>query len=59
MNYKYQYKDDTEKQTILNTHKDLILVEEQNIMEDNFLVFSDIKPFDCQLKDLNVTISQI
>lgn len=43
--YKYEYTDQTtDRQNILDSHKDLILIEEQNITEGNFLIFTDIKP---------------
>jgi hypothetical protein len=44
MQYKYKYKDTTEREAILDGHKELFLIEEQNITEGNFLIFSDIQP---------------
>lgn len=41
MEYKYEYKDLSERELILNTHNDLVLIEEQNITEGNFLIFID------------------
>ncbi|MBV4424931.1 hypothetical protein [Clostridium tyrobutyricum] len=52
MIYKFQYKTDDEKINILNQNKDKILIEIQNITEGNFLIFSDIKPLNNQLNDL-------
>lgn len=52
MTYKYQFTDSASKQTIINAHKDKILIEEQNITEGNFLIFSDEKPIEYQVKDL-------
>ena len=51
MNYKYQYTDSIDRQTIIDSHKDKILIEEQNITEGNFLIFSDIKPLENQLQE--------
>lgn len=44
MIYKYQYEKDNERQELLNSNEDKFLIEEQNIMEGNFLIFSDTKP---------------
>lgn len=52
MKYKYQYKDNTERQSVLDSHKGKYLVEEQNITDGNFLIFSDIKPTEDKFKDL-------
>lgn len=52
MNYKFQYTTDEEKTTILNNNKDKILIEEQNITEGNFLIFSDVKPVENQISEL-------
>ncbi|MEY8001215.1 hypothetical protein AB8U03_13620 [Clostridium sp. Mt-5] len=59
MNYKFQYQNDTDRTTILNNNKDKILIEEQNITEGNFLIFSDVKPLENQLNDLNNTANMI
>lgn len=56
---KYQYSNDTERTTILNSHKDKILIEEQNITEGNFLIFSDTKTLENQLQDLNNSVNQV
>lgn len=56
---KIQYVDQTERQSILDSNKDKVLTEEQNIIEGNFLIFSDIKPIEYQLNDLNNTVSMI
>lgn len=44
MRYKYQYATDEEKQALMADHSALILVEEQNIIDGNFLVFADTIP---------------
>lgn len=59
MNYKFQYTTQDEKTAILNNNKDKILIEEQNITEGNFLIFSDVKPLENQLNDLNNTANII
>lgn len=41
MNYKYQYNDLDERQYILKSNADKILIEEQNTTDGNFLIFSD------------------
>ncbi len=41
MEYKYQYITEAERETLLQTHSDKILLEEQNITEGNFLIFGD------------------
>lgn len=52
MNYKFQYTTNDERATILNNNKDKILIEEQNITEGNFLIFSDVKPIENQISEL-------
>jgi DNA-binding sugar fermentation-stimulating protein len=41
MEYKYKYTTNEEREIILNDHIDLVLREEQNIKEGNFLIFID------------------
>lgn len=41
MRYKYEYSHEVDRQDILNNNEHLFLIEEQNITEGNFLVFSD------------------
>lgn len=38
---RFQYKDETERKQLIEKNRQLILVEEQNLFEGNFLVFSD------------------
>lgn len=52
MTYKYEYKTDDERTNVISQNKDKTLIEEQNIIEGNFLIFSDVKPLENQLKDL-------
>lgn len=50
--FKYEYRDKTDKQTILNDNKDKILIEEQNYFDGKFLVFSDTPREEDMLKDI-------
>lgn len=52
MVYKIQYTDSINRQAVIDAHKDLILTEEQNITEGNYLIFSDTKPLENQVADL-------
>lgn len=44
MIFKKQYITVDEKEQILKNHRHLVLIEEQNITEGNFLIFSDEPP---------------
>lgn len=59
MNYKYEYTDSVSRQAVIDAHKDLVLIEDDTITEGNFLIFSDVKPLENQLSDLNTTINQV
>lgn len=52
MTYKFQYTTDEEKTNIIKQNKEKILIEEQNITEGNFLIFSDVKPLENQISEL-------
>jgi hypothetical protein len=39
--YKYQYMDDDDKQSIIDANADKHLVEQQNLIDGNFLIFAD------------------
>lgn len=41
MDYKYEYKNNDEREELMNKYNTLFLIEEQNIVEGNFLIFSD------------------
>jgi hypothetical protein len=41
MRYRYQYADEEDKQSLIDAHADKYLIEQQNITEGDFLVFSD------------------
>jgi len=55
MNYKIEYINETDRQTIIDANNTKILIEEQNIIEGNFLIFSDVKPLENQLIELSDT----
>ncbi|WML35929.1 hypothetical protein [Clostridium sp. OS1-26] len=42
MEKKVQYNTLEERENLINENKPLILVEEQNLFEGNFLIFSDV-----------------
>lgn len=44
MIYKFEYRNDTERQEIIEVHSEKYLIEEQNITEGNFLIFTDEFP---------------
>lgn len=44
MLYKYSFSNDSEKEQLIQANSDKFLIEEQNITEGNFLVFSDEPP---------------
>lgn len=52
MEYKFEYKTIEEKQSIISSHPNLILKEEQNIISGNFLIFSDTPPIEIQLQNI-------
>ncbi|NEU61335.1 hypothetical protein [Paenibacillus sp. ALJ109b] len=42
--FKHQYVDQEERQRILDKYKDKFLIEDQVLLDGNFLIFSDTKP---------------
>jgi hypothetical protein len=42
MKYKFEYSNNTERENIVNGNSNLYLIEEQNITEGNFLIYSDV-----------------
>lgn len=48
---KIQYNNLEERQQIIDANQDNFLIEEQNILDGNFLIFTDIKPVEYQLRD--------
>lgn len=61
MEYKYEYKDTVEREDILVKNKELFWIEEQNITEGNFLIFSDVQPqmIDLEAQDLSSRVLDI
>lgn len=59
MLYKKEYVTPEERQALIDQNKDKTLIEEQNILEGNFLIFSDIPPVENQLKDIKNNIDMI
>ncbi|WP_432358826.1 hypothetical protein [Sporosarcina sp. UB5] len=45
MFYKYEYETDVDRKRILEENKHLSLIEEQNILDGNFLIFSETPNF--------------
>lgn len=52
MLYTFQYRTEQEKQSILKQNANKSLIEEKNLIEGNFLVFSDTKPIEIQVGQL-------
>lgn len=52
MEFKYQYKDENERNYLLESNKGKYLVSEQILFEGNFLVFSDVKPVEVEIEEL-------
>jgi hypothetical protein len=42
VNYKYQYTDDASRTALITANADKVLIEDDNITDGNFLIFSDI-----------------
>jgi len=60
MEYKFKYENKEERDSIIKEHSNLILIEEQNITEGNFLIFTDIQPEQSEeIQDLNTRINDI
>lgn len=52
MQYKIQYTDQTDRQAKIDANRGKILILDENIQEGNFLTFSDVKPIENQVADL-------
>lgn len=50
MKYRFQYTDNVNRQKIVDQNEGKILIEEQNLLEGNFLVFVDKIPFTIEQK---------
>jgi len=56
---KYQYTTQIERENILNSNLQLFLIEEQNIKEGNFLIFTDIEPIETTVSKLNQQVNDL
>ncbi|MCM3758216.1 hypothetical protein M3197_12155 [Sporosarcina aquimarina] len=54
MIFKRQYTTNEERELLVNENKDKFLVEEMNIQEGNFLVFSDTKPIYIEIEEIKL-----
>lgn len=52
MLHKFQYDSETERNIIIASNSDKWLVEEQNIVEGNFLIFTDVKPSLSEIEEI-------
>lgn len=52
MRFEYQYSNVAERQSLIDQHSDEYLIEERNVSEGNFLVFTDVKPTELLLAEL-------
>lgn len=59
MKFKYEYFNDEDRQSIIVKNSDKYIIEEQNITEGNFLIFTDVKPIEIEVKELKVDINEI
>jgi hypothetical protein len=58
LEYKFQYSTPQERERILEDNASKILIEEQNIAEGNFLIFSDA-PIEKEVEFVNIPQSEI
>jgi hypothetical protein len=58
MRYKYPYSNGEEKQTLVETHADKHLVEEQYLIDGNYLVFAD-EPLTPAKPPITVTVEAL
>lgn len=49
MKYTFQYESEEQRGSLIATHSDKTIIEEQNIAEGNFLIFSDNPEEDTKL----------
>lgn len=52
MTTKVQYTDQADRQLKIDANANKILIEEQNLFDGNFLIFTDIKPLENQIADM-------
>ena len=56
---KIQYTDQASRQAVLDANADKFLIEEANITEGNFLTFTDVKPMETQVSELQAQNAQM
>lgn len=56
---KIQYQDEAERQQIIEANSSLILIEEQNITEGNFLIFSDTPRIEDNIQEIRINTDLI
>ncbi len=54
-----EYSDLSERERILEEHKDKYLIEEQNIQEGNFLVFTITPPLEVEINIVKQAIAEL
>lgn len=59
MIYKYEYTTQEERTSILESNQDKYLIEEKNIREGNFLVFTDVKPLEVEITELKTSNEEL
>lgn len=57
MKYTFRYNNEIEKEEIMNINTDKILIEEQNISEGNYLIFSD-NPSEDSKRVINIIVPE-
>lgn len=51
MIYNHEYTTQEERENIINSNTDKYLIEERNIKEGNFLIFTDVKPIEIEVQE--------
>ncbi|HHY27705.1 MAG TPA: hypothetical protein GX523_13370 [Desulfitobacterium dehalogenans] len=49
---KIQYISEQDRKNVIDSNPNKVLIEEQNILEGNFLIFSDVRPNEFILRDI-------
>lgn len=52
MKYIYEYENTTQRTNIISNNKDKYLIEERNVIDGNFLIFSTTKPLIEELEEI-------
>lgn len=52
MRYTFEYTNDEERENIIKANKSKYLIEERNISNGNFLVFTSVKPLEVEVGEL-------